>query len=341
MGTKGVYDPKAFPASDAEAQARFKLHRSLDPLPDVAPALLNTADLLDYVARTGMIYPLESNPLEPNATLKPASCAITVGGPYLYWQEPDPSDDDLEPKLVEGHLGIGDPLVLKQNSIVFVTLAPTFRIPDYIAARFNLKIMHIYRGLLVGTGPLVDPGFVGRLSIPLHNLTSNDYTIKGGDRLVWMEFTKISPNRRWDTQTSRVANASYIEFPIEKNQRQTVRDYVLRAYTGPIRSSIPKALGRSERAALDAAGQATLAKNHASEMRTRFGRYSLVGALTVAAAIAALVYGGFTVVQGAMNTDDGVRSASRALQLQLTKQERQLAAQAREIAALRSAIREK
>ena len=50
----------------------------------------------------------------------------------------------------------------------------------------------MHRGLLLGTGPLVDPGFHGRLLIPLHNLTSDEYTIRGDEGLIWMEFTKTS-----------------------------------------------------------------------------------------------------------------------------------------------------
>ena len=57
---------------------------------------------------------------------------------------------------------------LAPNSIAFVALEPCFRIPEYMALRFNLKIKHIYKGLLLGTGPLVDPGFSGKLFIPLH-----------------------------------------------------------------------------------------------------------------------------------------------------------------------------
>jgi hypothetical protein len=45
---------------------------------------------------------------------------------------------------------------------------------------------------LLGTGPLVDPGFHGKLLVPLHNLTSDEYTIRGDEGLIWMEFTKTS-----------------------------------------------------------------------------------------------------------------------------------------------------
>ncbi len=40
-----------FPASDAEAQERFQKTRSEDPFPEIPSALLNSADLLEYIAR--------------------------------------------------------------------------------------------------------------------------------------------------------------------------------------------------------------------------------------------------------------------------------------------------
>jgi deoxycytidine triphosphate deaminase len=95
-------------------------------------------------------------------------------------------------------IGPGESFELQENSIAFVTLEPMLRVPDYIALRFDLRIKNVYRGLLLGTGPIVDPGFEGRLSLPLHNLTTNSYRFRGGEDLIWMVFTKISPNDRWE-----------------------------------------------------------------------------------------------------------------------------------------------
>jgi deoxycytidine triphosphate deaminase len=165
--------PPRFAITDEEAEERFEATRGSDPFPGIAPALLNSADLLDYVAATGMIFPFAIPP-KPEEMLKPASCAIRLGGEVVYWDtdavsDPD-SDEDSKPEKVKRVLKPGEELTLRRNSIVYVTLEPTLRLPDYIAARFNLTIRDIYRGILVGTGPLVDPGFTGRLSLPLHNL---------------------------------------------------------------------------------------------------------------------------------------------------------------------------
>ena len=105
--------------------------------------------------------------------------------------------------------------------------------PDYIALRHNLKITNVYKGLLVGTGPLVDPGFVGRISLPLHNLTNTDYELIGGEGIIWVEFTKLSPNHAWGGESpSDGRKGAYAPFPLAKNELQEVNDYVYKA-VGP------------------------------------------------------------------------------------------------------------
>lgn len=54
-----------FPASDAEAQERFQKTRSEDPFPEIPSALLNSADLLEYIAATGMVHPFRVDPEDP------------------------------------------------------------------------------------------------------------------------------------------------------------------------------------------------------------------------------------------------------------------------------------
>lgn len=212
-----------------EAERLYEATKSNDPLPQIAPALLNSADIAQYVKNTGMIDPFHAE------DLKPASYEIQIRGDWLFW------DADGTPR--EGTLSsTEDELCVPRNSIAFVILEPMLRIPDYIALRFNLKIRHVYKGLLLGTGPLVDPGFVGRLSLPLHNLTTNDYVFRGGDGLIWMEFTKVSPNRRWSPAAPQQfwRGFSYVPFDPEKTRLQAIRGYLDKAVgSRPVRSSIP------------------------------------------------------------------------------------------------------
>lgn len=288
-----------FPASDDEAAARYEATKSADPFPDIRPALLNTADMVDYIAATGMIYPFEVDPDRLEKTLKPASCAIPVGGEWLYWP---PTTELEDPDGQSGVLEAGQDLWLKPNSIVYVTLAPMFRMPDYIAARYNLRIKHIYRGILVGTGPLVDPGFHGRLSVPLHNLTANPYLIKGGEPLVWMEFTKLSDDNRWARLPAAPATrrGQYVSFAAGKLERQSIRDYVQYAHEGPIRSSIPE---QTEQAR-EAAKGAEKAVEDAEETVEKFRNLSLWVAVGVVIALFTL---GWQTLEFINNSKDGER----------------------------------
>jgi deoxycytidine triphosphate deaminase len=234
----------SFANNDHEAKQRFEEYKSKDPFPDIIPALLNSADIYDYVALTGMIYPFESR------KLKSASYAVPILGKVVYW-------DDHNSKQVQT-IDRDEEFTLRPNSIAFVTLEPMLRLPDYIAFRFNLKITNVYRGILLGTGPLVDPGFVGKLSIPLHNLTTNDYKFTGGEDLIWMEFTKISSNPRWNANDvdSISRFGQYIEFPSTK-ALPDVEGYLRKAdQHRSIRSSISEAIENARTSAQAAADSA-------------------------------------------------------------------------------------
>ncbi len=235
------------PKTLQEAERRFAKFRSTDPFPDIAPALLNTADLIEYVTATGMVFPFYPQ----EAYLKPASYALRLMGPYVYWDGRGDGRDDRR----AGVLGLNDVFTLESDSIAFVTLEPELRLPDYIAMRFDLRIDNVYRGLLLGTGPLVDPGFVGRLSIPLHNLTTNSYDFRGGDSLIWAEFTKLSPNKRWSpggAETRKWEETDLFQ-DFDKEVPEDAQAYLDLASPGrPVQSSIPVAISESKRAAEDA-----------------------------------------------------------------------------------------
>src|SRR5947207_1196440 len=135
-----------FAQSDEDAAARFAEFGEVDPLPSVQPSLLNSADISDYVRLTGMLHPFDLG------GLKSGSYEAPIFGSCIWWDESG-TKHDLE-------LRDDKTLTLSPNSIAFVQVAPMFRLPSYMAFRFNLKITHVHRGILLGTGPLVDPGFV-------------------------------------------------------------------------------------------------------------------------------------------------------------------------------------
>jgi deoxycytidine triphosphate deaminase len=204
-----IYAKQQISKDDNDAENRYNLFKSKDPFPDIPSALLNSKDIFKYVATTGMIHPFYPE------DLKGATYDVRINGKAIYWNEKGKKINIDFSK---------NKLIFPKNTIVFIELEPIFRIPDYIALRFNLSIDNIYKGLLLGTGPIVDPGFVGKLYIPLHNLTMNQYIFEKGGKLIRMEFTKLSQNVRWDNEVNDQKNSDlkgyYIEFDKDKWNRE-------------------------------------------------------------------------------------------------------------------------
>jgi deoxycytidine triphosphate deaminase len=92
--------------------------------------------------------------------LRPAAYTLRIGAKYV--------DSNGKP----GTLGDKNPYFeMQPNSIVYVSTHEKLDLPYYIAARFNLRVKWVYKGILLGTGPQVEPGYRGFLSCPLYNLT--------------------------------------------------------------------------------------------------------------------------------------------------------------------------
>ena len=120
--------------------------------------------------------------------LKPAAYELTLGAYYV-----------IDGKVQEPLTELRPWLELPKNSIVFVSTEQRIRLPHYIAARFDLAIEFIYQGILLGTGPQVDPGFQGYLSCPLHNISSDSVHMQFGKPFAKMDFAKTSGLRETDT----------------------------------------------------------------------------------------------------------------------------------------------
>jgi len=259
-----------FPDSDEAAEALFNQYASKDPFPSIPCGLLNSADIQAYLSTVGIMYPVDGN------GLKSASCTVSVGTRAIYW--------DNRKRLNDLSLRPGEALEVPPNSIVYIWTKEKFRLPPYIAIRFNLKIRNVHQGLLLGTGPLVDPGFEGHLLIPVHNLTTNIYHFREGETFVWVEFTKVTPNKHW-TGEKQQPDFDYVTFPAAKKNMKAW-DYLDQAGGGPFLSSISDAIQDAQRSA-------EVAKHEAK----RLSSFGWVGLLAVAATMATLVYQGFSLLQ--------------------------------------------
>jgi deoxycytidine triphosphate deaminase len=166
------------------AEEKYADFSKVDPFPDITASLLNSRDIIKYILTTGII-----DPFSPNNLLG-ATYTCEFSGEYIFWDE-----DRIKHKR---NLLKDEMLLIEPNSIVFLGIKQMFNIPEYMVLRFNLRVRNAYKGLLLGTGPIIDPGYTGKLFIPLHNLTSNEYCIKNDAALIDVEFTKLSFNDTWN-----------------------------------------------------------------------------------------------------------------------------------------------
>lgn len=248
--------------SRAEGKARADAWVTAPKTLDIADTLLNSQDIVKVVEATGVVSPFFVSGGR-KARLKKAAYEGRIGTrAYIFRDENAPVRifNDTE----------DDALLVPKNSIVFVECDLDFRVPDFIALRFNLQIQHVHRGLLLGTGPLVDPGFWGKLCIPLHNLTDQDYVIPKAEGLIWLEFTKTTlPTGDHDDARAPLTGA-----PSDENGNWDIVKFLNKAamqYTGnkiPIKSSLPTMFEEANRAVAKSAEDARGALAEAEKLKS-------------------------------------------------------------------------
>lgn len=228
MPTTHQIDPEAI--SYDESQKNFDNNKFIDPYVDeIPPALLNGYDIEKYIEKCGIIFPYQKD-LISSATYK-----IPFYGDVYHWE-------DSKSKMIATSIprnGSKEPYILQPNSISYIHIDTFFRVPFYMVFRFNLTVSLAHRGLLLGTGPIVDPGFNGRILIPVHNLTANNYKLYPGDGLIRVEFTKLSYHSIF------YGNETYknYKFPLLENIKTDIETYFKDINNhNPIVSSIPEAM---------------------------------------------------------------------------------------------------
>lgn len=117
-----------------------------------------------------------------------------------------------------------------------------------------------------------------------------------------------------------------------RKKEPTLREYLRRAHPDPIVSSITAAVG-------DAQAAAESARDDADQSRRTIRNISLVGAVTLALALAAVLAPTWSLINDANSRSDNLTSQVDGLQQQLTQEQATISLQAREIARLQAANR--
>lgn len=170
-------------------------------------------------------------------------------------------------------------LTFRPNSLTFITSLEAFRLPCDIIARFNLLTYWVRKGLLLGTAPIVDPEFCGRLMIPIHNFSTNPVQIEYGDEVIAAEFTKTLP----------VTDG----FVPNLNSEGNIKEYL--ELTGVVESSVYSALSKNQKLF--------------DEIGSRTKTFSIAGAITLFLLLCTIL----TLVVNIFNLAENARkSASQA-----------------------------
>jgi deoxycytidine triphosphate deaminase len=266
-----VSRPKGKQLAEAWANNPQKLK-----IPDT---LLTSDDIVQVVEKTGAVSPFFYSRGLRKDRLKKAAYEGRIGTKAFKYENRNCPEQVFNSSKDEY-------LKVPKNSIVFVECDLDFRIPDFLALRFNLQIQHVHRGLLLGTGPLIDPGFWGKLCIPLHNLTDEDYEIPRDEGLIWIEFTKTTlPTEA--TDKARAPQGSVTEprkehWDIEKFLHKAADQF--RGHKVPIKSSLPTMFEAANASVKKSAEDAKSAADEAKSLRT-LNLYAMVAAAIALAAL--------------------------------------------------------
>lgn len=270
---------------------------------NIPNTLLTSRHIIEVVKKTGVVSPFFFSEGLRKDRLKKAAYEGRIGSKAYIFRGKNCPEKVFDSSTDEF-------LSIPRNSIVFVESDLDFRIPDFIALRFNLQIQHVHRGLLLGTGPLIDPGFWGKLCIPLHNLTDEDYEIPRNEGLIWIEFTKTtlasdkSDKARAPQESSAEPRKEH--WDVEKFLHKAAEQY--RGHKVPIKSSLPTMFEAANVSVKKSAEDAETAAGEAKSLRT-LNLYAMVAA---AIALAGLTMAFWNFNSGLSSRNEDIAVALRS-----------------------------
>lgn len=183
--------------------------------------VLSSPQIEYYVKRYGMIKGFEKS------CLKACVYEMRLGEIAVRWddklalrfhlQDKVP-DMDLLTRICAAmpgarHLDLPDiaakSLVLPPNSLTFASVHEKFNLPRDVIARFNLKSPFVHRGLMLGGGPIIDPGYQSGIVLPLHNFSNVPIEIGYLEPIIKVEFSRTAnpdETRLGGLEVSRLVN---------------------------------------------------------------------------------------------------------------------------------------
>jgi deoxycytidine triphosphate deaminase len=120
------------------------------------------------------------------SNLRGSSYDLTVGEEYYIGQ------DGASSALSTERLKPKQSFTIPPHAVCFILTTETIELPKDVTARVSLRMTHIYAGMVLTSQPPFDPGYKGRVIVMLHNLSSEPFHLKCGERLATIEFACLS-----------------------------------------------------------------------------------------------------------------------------------------------------
>ncbi len=137
--------------------------------------------------------------------LKPANYKLRIGDEYaIKGQIRQLSDQSGQNQLT-----------IEPFDVAVIKTLETLNMPNFLIARWNIRVQLAYEGLLWVGGPQVDAGYVGYLFCPIYNLSDKPVTLRYGDSIAVIDFTK----------TSKFNKGQSMDYPGTLPERLLFEDY--------------------------------------------------------------------------------------------------------------------
>lgn len=164
---------------DRRESERKRLEELACPETDalVTPGVLLSDEIERLVKQFKLIDPF--NP----KNLKPAGYELTVGEEYAIGGKIGKLYDEAGKNEVK----------IPPFEVLVIQTKETLNMPRFLIARWNIRVMWAYEGLLWVGGPQVDPGYVGHLFCPIYNLSDKEVTLRLGDQVALIDFVTTTP----------------------------------------------------------------------------------------------------------------------------------------------------
>jgi deoxycytidine triphosphate deaminase len=145
--------------------------------PNRPTGVLLSDQIRDYVVRGRMIEPFNPSKLKPAGYELSVGSLYSIGGKTHSLSGQSPTDE----------------ILIKPFEVVIIQTLERLNLPNFLIARWNVRVKWAYEGLLWVGAAQVDAGYRGYLDCPLYNLSDKDIRLHYGEEIAVIDFVTTTP----------------------------------------------------------------------------------------------------------------------------------------------------